>query len=136
MAVFSSSEDMYGVFTPFLQRLASDPDVGPKFSAAGIAFRVIHVDPEGVFLLDATKSPPELYVGRVALERSADVEISMSADDGHSFWLGKLVLPVAVARRKVVVTGGMTRLLGLLPALQPANRLYAQHMETLGRMPV
>lgn len=133
MSIFSSSEDMYAVFTPFMQSLTTDPVVGPKFAAAKTSFRVNHTDPDGVFLLDATVDPPHLYVGEEAEGREAEVDLTMSADDGHKFWLGELNLPMALARRKVKVAGGVTKLMGLVPALQPAFSLYREHLVSVGR---
>lgn len=133
MAVFSSSEDMYAVFTPFMQSLTTDPVVGPKFAAANTSFRVNHTEPTGVFLLDATVNPPVLYVGDEANNHDAEVDLTMSADDGHKFWLGQLNLPVALAKRKIKVGGGVTKLMGLVPALQPAYALYKGHLAAIGR---
>ncbi len=133
MSSFASSEEMYAVFTPFMESLTTDPVVGPKFVAAKTSFRVTHTDPEGVFLLDATADPAVLYVGADADGRDAEVELTMSADDGHRFWLGQLNLPVALAKRKIKVGGGVTKLMGLVPALQPAYALYRKHLAELGR---
>jgi len=133
MTTFESSDDMYAVFTPFMQSLTTDPVVGRKFVAAKTSFRVNHTDPDGVFLLDATVDPPVLYVGDAAVGREAEVDLTMSAEDGHRFWLGQLNLPVALAKRKVKVSGGVTRLMGLVPALQPAYELYRKHLVGIGR---
>lgn len=133
MPEFSSSEEMYDVFTPFMKSLTTDPVVGPKFSAAHTSFRVVHTEPDGVFLLDATQAPPVLYVGDEVNGHEAEVALTMSADDGHKFWLGKLNLPVALAKRKIKVDGGVTKLMGLVPALQPAYGLYKAHLASVGR---
>jgi hypothetical protein len=133
MPVFKSSDEMYEVFTPFMQSLTTDPVVGKKFSAANTSFRVVHEGPDGVFLLDATVDPPVLYVGGDTEGRSAEVDLTMSADDGHKFWLGQLNLPVALARRKIKVSGGVAKLMGLVPALQPAYGLYRDHLASIGR---
>lgn len=133
MTAFTSVEDMYSVFTPFMQSLTTDPIVGAKFSAANTSFKVRHTDPDGVFLLDATTTPPTLYVGDDAESREAEVDLTMSADDGHQFWLGQLNLPIALAKRKVKVSGGVAKLMGLVPALQPAYALYRDHLATIGR---
>lgn len=133
MTMFASPEDMYSVFTPFMQSLTTDPVVGPKFVAAKTSFRVIHTDPAGTFLLDATVDPPVLYVGEDAAGHHAEVELTMSAEDGHAFWLGQLNLPVALAKRKIKVNGGATKLMGLVPALQPAYALYREHLARSGR---
>lgn len=133
MSTFTTTEDLYAVFTPFMQSLTTDPVVGAKFSAANTSFRVNHTDPDGTFLLDATVSPPVLYVGEEALAREAEVDLTMSSEDGHAFWLGKLNLPVALARRKIKVSGGVAKLMGLVPALQPAYALYKEHLTAIGR---
>jgi len=133
MTQFTSSDDMYAVFTPFMQSLTTDPVVGRKFVSANTSFRVNHEDPDGVFLLDATVDPPMLYVGADAEGRPAEVDLTMSAEDGHKFWMGQLNLPVALARRKVKVSGGVARLMGLVPALQPAYELYRNHLASIGR---
>jgi hypothetical protein len=133
MTTFTSSDEMYAVFTPFMQSLTTDPVVGRKFVAANTSFRVNHEDPDGVFLLDATVDPPVLYVGTDAEGRTAEVDLTMSAEDGHKFWMGQLNLPVALARRKVKVSGGVARLMGLVPALQPAYELYRSHLVSIGR---
>lgn len=133
MSQFTSSDDMYAVFTPFMQSLTTDPVVGRKFVSANTSFRVAHEDPDGVFLLDATVDPPVLYVGEDAQGRTAEVDLTMSAEDGHKFWMGQLNLPVALARRKVKVSGGVAKLMGLVPALQPAYQLYRDHLDAIGR---
>ncbi len=133
MSVFTSSDDMYAVFTPFMQSLTTDPVVGKKFASAKTSFRVAHEDPDGVFLLDATVDPPVLYIGEDAESRTAEVDLTMSAEDGHKFWLGQLNLPVALARRKIKVSGGVAKLMGLVPALQPAYELYRSHLASIGR---
>ncbi|RHW28146.1 hypothetical protein D0Z08_03905 [Nocardioides immobilis] len=133
MTVFTSSDDMYAVFTPFMQSLTTDPVVGKKFVSANTSFKVAHEDPDGVFLLDATVDPPVLYVGEDAEGRTAEVDLTMSAEDGHKFWMGQLNLPVALARRKIKVSGGVAKLMGLVPALQPAYELYRSHLVSIGR---
>jgi hypothetical protein len=132
VAVFGSAEELYGIVTPFLEEIVSDPEIGPKFVAGNTSFRVTYSDPEAVFFLDATQNPPIVKSGKDAEAADAEVSLLMSADDGHKFWLGKLNIPVSLARRKVKVDGSVTKLLGLLPALQPAYGRYRAHLEATG----
>jgi len=133
MPTFASTDEMYGVVTPYLAGLTTDPVVGPKFSAANTSFRVRYTEPDGCFLLDATQSPAHLSVGDDAVNGPAEVSLTMSADDGHKFWLGDLNLPIALARRKLKIDGPVTKLFGLLPALQPAYAKYKEHLTQIGR---
>lgn len=132
MAVFASAEELYDIFTPFLEQLVADPEIGPKFAAGNTSFRVTYSDPDAVFFLDATRNPPLVKTGPDAEAAPAEISLSMSADEGHKFWLGKQNIPVALARRKVKIDGSVTKLLGLLPAIQPAYARYRAHLEQTG----
>jgi len=59
--------------------------------------------------------------------------MSMSADDGHKFWLGELNIPMAMARGKVKVGGPVGKLLRLLPAMQPAFTIYRTFLQERGQ---
>ncbi|MBO0727694.1 MAG: hypothetical protein J2P57_00460 [Acidimicrobiaceae bacterium] len=107
--------------------------IGPRFTKANTSFRIRHHEPDGVFLLDAIGEPIEIFYADDAEKRDAEVELGMSGDDGHKFWLGELNLPIALARKQVKVTGGVSKLMGLVPALQPAYHAYREHLATLGR---
>ena len=133
MATFTSTDEMYEIVTPYLQSLTTDPVVGPKFVAAKTSFRVQYTDPDGCFLLNCTQDPAVLVVGEDAANGAAEVSLYMSADDGHKFWLGELNVPIALARRKLKIEGPVTKLLGLLPALQPAYTKYKEHLAAAGR---
>lgn len=133
MPVFATTEELYEVLTPFYESLTTDPEIGPKFVKANTSFRINHTGPEGTFLLDATHDPAVLTVGEAARAGEPAVDLDMSGDDGHKFWLGKLNLPVALATRKIKVSGGVTALLGLVPALTPAYAKYAEHLDKIGR---
>ncbi|MEX5635380.1 hypothetical protein [Parafrankia sp. FMc2] len=133
MTAFRSTEEIYEVLLPFYRSLIADPVVGPKLAQTKTSFRIRHFEPEAVFLLDATKDTLLLSSGAEADGSAAEVELEMSGTDGNRFWLGKLNLPIALARKKIKVAGGVTKLLGLVPALQPAYVLYAAHLEQLGR---
>ena len=48
----------------------------------------------------------------------------MKADNGHLFWMGKLKITTAITKRKVKVNGQVTKMMNLLPALDPAFARY------------
>ncbi|MEJ8279437.1 hypothetical protein [Pseudonocardia spirodelae] len=132
MAVFATSDDLYKVFTPYFEKLAADPAISPKFVAANTAFRVNYSDPAACFALDARQATVAVFSGDEAAAHDVEVELAMSADEGHRFWLGKVNMPLALARKKVVVTGPIAKLLGILPALQPAFAMYRDHLDDTG----
>lgn len=133
MSTFASTDEIYEVLTPFYESLTTDPEIGPKFVKADTSFRINVTGPDATFLLDATQDPAVLTTGEEALAGDPAVDLTMSGDDNHRFWLGKINLPVALATRKIKVAGGVTGLLGLVPALAPAYEKYRTHLEEIGR---
>lgn len=132
MPIFASTDDLYAALLPFYQKLVTDPVIAPRFTAADTSFRIRHIEPEGLFVLDATGPELVLLHGEDAAAAETEVELTMSGDDGHRFWLGKLNLPMALARKKIKVQGGVTKLLGIVPALQPAHAMYTSYATDAG----
>ncbi|MGV0715528.1 SCP2 sterol-binding domain-containing protein [Mycolicibacterium sp. XJ662] len=132
MAEFQSAEQLQQFVTPFLRQLVSDPELRPKFVAGDTSFRVQYTDPDEVFMLDCTVDPPVVFDGDDAAGREAEVLLTMSASDAHRFWLGKLNVPMAIARRKVKVEGSVPKLLKLLPAITPAFDRYREYADANG----
>ncbi len=128
MPTFSTSDDLYSFLTPFYEALAADPEIGPKFVSANTTFRLIQTEPDAVILLDATTDPPVVTVGDDAMAADAEVEVTMTADDGHQFWQGQLNLPLAIARRRAKVSGPVAKLIGMLPAIKPAYAKYKAYL--------
>jgi SCP-2 sterol transfer family protein len=130
LPTFGSSEELYSVMVGFLREMADDPELGPKFRAARVSFRVDHTDPEASILVDTTQNPPAVYAP--AGDRTSDVQLAMSADDGHRFWLGELAVMPALATKRVKVTGQMMKMMGLLPAMEPTFQKYRSYLQTNG----
>lgn len=128
MATFSSTEEVEKVFGDFFDQITLDPDLRPKFVAAATSFRSNYSDPDATISLVTTVDPPRVTRGQDARDEQVEVELTMTADNGHLFWLGELNIPMALARRKVTVQGPKSTLLKLLPAMQPAFALYRQFL--------
>jgi len=132
MAEFESAAELQQLMTPFLCQLVADPELRPKFVAGNTSFQVQYTDPDELFMLDCTVDPPAVFDGHDAAGRDAEVRLTMSADDAHRFWLGKLNVPMAIARRKVKVEGAIPKLLKLLPAITPAFDRYRNYVGDKG----
>jgi putative sterol carrier protein len=126
--VFSSAEEAEKVYAAFFEHITMHPELRPKFVEAGSAFRANYTDPDSAVSIDASSNPPVVKVGDAARAARVDVQLFMSADDGHKFWLGDLNIPMAMARRKVRIEGSVGTLLGLLPAVRPAFAMYREFL--------
>jgi putative sterol carrier protein len=132
VAVFSSTEEAEKIFGEFFEQIVVDTDLRPKFVGANTSFRANYTDPESTLSLDTTQDPPVVKTGADAKADNVEVEMNMSADNGHKFWLGDLNIPMALARGKVKVHGPVGKLLKLLPAMQPAFAMYKTFLQEHG----
>jgi SCP-2 sterol transfer family. len=131
MPTFQSADEVYKILGTFLDGLTKDPDMRPKFVAADTSFLVDYTDPVSRILVDCTCDPPRVVTDTPA-DTPAEILIGMSADDGHKFWLGKLNMTIALAKKQVKVSGPMSKMLKLLPAMRPAFPRYQAYLEANG----
>jgi len=57
----------------------------------------------------------------------------MDADTAHRFWLGKVNVPVALARGQMKAKGPVAKILKLLPLTKPIFPRYKEQLQTTGR---
>jgi putative sterol carrier protein len=128
MTTFQSAAEVYATIGKFLQEIVTADDMRPKFVAANTSFRVTYTEPVAVMVVDCTVDPPQVTCGE--LGQDVEIDLKMSADDGHMFWMGKLNMTVALAKKKVQVAGPMSKMMKLLPAMRPAFPRYREFLET------
>ena len=122
MPIFESTEQMYDVLGTVLSSITEDPVVSKKFNEKNINVRFVYHDPSGEIWVLHGEDEPSVVTGPTDVK--ADVEMWLSGDDAHLFWLKKLNLPVAITKRKVKSKGPTTKVLALLPMLKPAYAKY------------
>jgi putative sterol carrier protein len=131
MATFANAQQVYDTIGLFLDQITKDPELGPKFVAADTSFLVQYSDPECSMLVDATVDPPVVTMNPDPA-RETEISLAMAADDGHDFWLGNLNMALALAKGKVKVTGPISKIMKLLPAMRPAFPRYKAFLEERG----
>lgn len=131
MSTFNDSDELYEIQGGFFEHITSDPKLGPKFMNSNTSFLVRYKNPDGNILIDCTGSEPEVTYP-VDADSQAQITLDMDADAGHQFWLGKLNLTGAIARRKVQIGGSMKDAMKLLPAMKPAFPKYRAYCESNG----
>jgi len=90
-----------------------------------------YTDPDATILIDFPGQ--SVSFGSDAASGSPIVELRMSADDGHKFWLGKLNMTLAMAQRKVKMEGSAAKALKLLPLTKPMFASYETLLRDAGR---
>ena len=132
MAYFADAEEVYRWFGGLFEALAGDPELGPSLAAADLVVQYRYRRPEAVITVCLVPGRPiGLDLGPSELE--PDVVMTMDADVAHRFWLGKVNVPVALARGQMRARGPVAKLLRLLPLVRPAFPRYHRLLEEGGR---
>jgi putative sterol carrier protein len=129
MTTFTDPQEVADTVAAFLAEAAKDPDLGPRFVKSNTSFHVIYTEPDCEMVMDCTTDPPRVIWGSSG---PAEIEMRMSAETGHQFWLGNLNMTMALAKGRVKVSGPVPKLMKLLPALKPAFPKYRAFLETNG----
>ncbi len=130
MPVFRDTAHLYKVMSALLERVREEKQVTAKLVQAGLIVRFISREPDGVITIDLTREPIRFTTGESDLK--ADVEFIQSGDTAHTFWLGRLNVPRAIATRKVIARGSVPKSLALLPAIRPVYAIYAEVLREIG----
>jgi hypothetical protein len=131
MATFANAQQVYDTIGLFLDQLTKDPEIGPKFVAADTSFLVKYTNPDCTMMMDATVDPPVMTMNPDP-GTETEITLEMGADDGHQFWLGNLNMALALAKSRVKVSGPISKIMKLLPAMRPAFPKYKAFLEERG----
>jgi hypothetical protein len=130
MAAFESEIEVYEFLGGVFRRGMEDAALVEKLRPSGVVLRITYSDPGAVITVDMPAA--QLFLG-AGEGPEPDVELFMTADTGNRFWLGKVVLPVALAKGQVRAKGPVSKLLKVLPLAKSMFGPYRDHLETAGR---
>jgi hypothetical protein len=128
MPTFRDSQQFYACVGELMDRAKRDPRIGPKIAKSGIIIQFRYQQPDALTTIDARGKPtqPGAFVdvinGPCALK--PDVVMTMKADVSHAFWHGKVNLVAALAKRDIIASGPIPKILKLLPAIAPLYQMY------------
>jgi hypothetical protein len=130
-----SIEQMYKVAGVFAEKIFNLQSVGPKLKASGMILRMEYYDPENwgdnepEVTIDCTKDPIEITLGSCDIEPKA--VLRMHADIAHRFWMQRISMMVAIARRQIVAKGPIAQVMRLLPIIKPSYPVYKEVLKEL-----
>jgi hypothetical protein len=136
MTYFSSSQQFYATVGALMDLAKCDPNVGPKIARSGIIIQFRYSEPDALTTINARLPPtqPGAFVDVIHGPTSLkpDVTMTMKADVSHAFWHGRVNLIAALAKREIVATGPIPKILKLLPAVEPLYRQYPRLLAEKG----
>ncbi|MDQ1488282.1 MAG: hypothetical protein QOD57_1263 [Actinomycetota bacterium] len=131
MSTFKSADEVYDYIGKMFETAVTDPTFIEATKDSELVIRLTQTDPAAVILIDFPGQ--KVTCGDAALGAPATVDLRMSSDDSHKFWLGKLNFTLALAQRKVKMEGSRTKALKLLPLTKPLFATYEELLRAAGR---
>lgn len=130
MSFFNSSDELKKILGGFFAELVEVESIKVSLLKSAMVIRFVYEQPELSITIDGREGEIRfLYNAAVPVP---DVEMRMKADVAHMFWLGKVNLPMAIARRQIIAKGQIPKVLKLLPVVKPAYKLYPEYLKRNG----
>lgn len=119
MPVFPSGEMAVKVFGSLFGVLLEDEDFVARARQEGLSVRLVHTNPD----CEIYVAPHGVFAGEQP-QGSAAITLRMSCDTAHALWMGRLLVPVAIATGRLRIRGKVAKVLELVPMLRPAFDRY------------
>ena len=131
MSTFKDAEEVYECLGKMFEIAVNDTQFINATKDGDLVVRLTMTDPASALVIDFPGQ--KVTCGEAAEGAPSTVELKMTADNSHKFWLGKLNLTLAMAQGKAKMTGSRTKALKLLPLTKPLFVTYEQLLQEAGR---
>jgi 2-oxoisovalerate dehydrogenase E1 component len=132
MTPFKDKDELVKILSALWDEIFNTPDITHKVAEEKLIVKFRFTDYETDFFIDITGDRPRYYWDPE--DRSDfDVEMILSSETSHQFWMQTLSVPMAIATRKIIAKGSVPKALKLIPALKPAFALYPPILRRMGR---
>ena len=132
MPYFKDAEDVYKHLGRLFEDIIADDDLGPRFKATDTVVQIRMRRPDSQLTLKAL-AEEDLQIDFGITELRPEVVLAMDADTAHRFWLGKVNVTVALARGQMSARGPVSKILKLVPLVEPARARYQETLQQAGR---
>lgn len=130
MTIFNTSDDLRDILGGFLKELSDQPSINESFKKSGLVIRFSYEQPELTITIDCRDNKINFLFN--VEDPKPDIDMHMKAEIAHKFWLGKVNLMMAIARRQIIAKGQIPKVLKLLPVIKPAYKLYPEYLKNRG----
>ena len=136
MAFFKDTADLQQVLGGFFESIRYNQEMGARVREAQVLATFYFSDPDLIVTIDAVNAPDpgthfNINYGQPPFQ--APMSITLSADNAHRFWQGKLNVLLALSQKQIQINGSGSKLLALLPAVSPSFQLYRAYLTQIGR---
>ena len=130
MSYFSESADVEDFIGGIFTECVHEPGLQDKFAETGVILRLNFTDPQATVLVDFPDN--KVYTGDGA-GPEPNIEMFMTSDVGHEYWLGKVNVSVALAKGQMRAKGPVPKILKLVPLTKHVFPRYVEMIRASGR---
>ena len=129
MAMFETSEQLYGYISELFAEIATLPEAREALATLRLSVQFNYTAPECTMTLTAANG--EYRIIRGACDNfTPDVELTMTGDVAHRFWTGELNVMGAITTREIGVVGSLGKVMRLAPLIKTAVRYNRDRQTT------
>ena len=127
MSVFETPDQLYGCVGGLLNKMGADPIALAELQSLKLKVKFIFHEPESSIFLTVEDGTHSIYYGETC--QKPDIELAMSGDVAHYFWMGEVNVMQAITKQQIVASGPLGKIMKLVPLIKVAIKLYPQHYE-------
>jgi putative sterol carrier protein len=132
MALFKDAQEVYDTIGQLFVGIAADEELASEFRKANTIVRYQYTEPDSAITVRLKEGQPgQVDFGETEME--PEVTMSMQADTAHRFWLGEVIVSVALARGEIKAHGPVAKILKLVPLTKPVFPRYRAQLIEQGR---
>ena len=132
MKPYKSQEEFEAILSKLWDRILDTPAILDSVSGVKLIARFRYTDYASELYIDISGETPRYYWNPKE-EVKPDVDMILSSETSHKFWMEDLNVPMAIATRKIIPKGSVQKALKLIPALKPAFAMYPEVLKEFGR---
>ncbi|MCX5852365.1 MAG: dehydrogenase E1 component subunit alpha/beta, partial [Deltaproteobacteria bacterium] len=127
-----NQEEFEKILSRLWDKILDTPEIVESIGGVKIIALFRYTDYPSALYIDNTGEKPRYYWNPKE-KIKADVEMILSSETSHKFWMEDLNVPMAIAGRKIIPKGSVQKALKLIPALKPAFAIYPIVLKEFGR---
>jgi hypothetical protein len=131
MTYFNDATEVHHFIGGIFTECVSDPELGPKFAETGVILKLNFTDPDAAVLVDCVGS--KVYTDDLSAAPAPTVEMFMTSDVGHEYWLGKVNVSAALAKGQMRAKGPVPKILKLVPLTKHVFPRYQEMIKAANR---
>ena len=127
MPVFETADQLCTCFGGLLERMQSQLEIQHGLESLDLTIRFTFTDPAASLSLIMNRGEQSIFYGEC--EHKPDLELAMTGDVAHRFWMGEINVMEAIAKRQIVFNGSLSKMLKFSPLIKAAIKIYPQHFQ-------